>query len=164
MLDDLTQALELVRLPQSARDALDSMQPRAEIRDLRLRLEIGDSGSPIWAAQGRVSGLHSASWGKIPAIDGANLHLWADQDRGTLELDSADLGLTFPGLLRHTLVADRAQGLLRWHRHQDGTLVLDADELLVDTPHIKTRSRLSPRAAEARALSVSGLAGGLPRW
>ncbi|HHH38239.1 MAG TPA: TIGR02099 family protein, partial [Sedimenticola sp.] len=121
--------------------ALEQARPRGELYDLRLRYrETGDA--PRWSASGSIASLSVRPLQQVPGIANLSARFRADQDRGTLTLQSRDLVLQFPGLFRGPLPLNILEGTLDWERLPAGGWRIDTRDLTARNDDISTRTRL----------------------
>ena len=139
-LDDLARILQ-VRLPwQGLREPLQQLQPRGEVRDFRLALDLAGEQTE-WRAQGNFSGITTSPWEDIPGVENLSGQLHGQHDHLQLQLDSRDAKVRFSGLFRNPLELVTLEGRLDILREADQWQIL-SEHLLADTPHIDTRTRL----------------------
>ena len=140
-IDDVARILQ-VRLPwHDLRAPLEQLQPRGEIRDLRLLVDM-DPEHTEWRALGDFSGFGTSSWGDVPGISNLSGSLHGQQNHLVLQLDSRDAIVRFQELFRDPLELVELQGRLDILRDGDRWQVL-SDRLVANTPHINTRTRLA---------------------
>lgn len=139
-LEDVAQLLA-VRPPESGfAQTLTDLQPRGALLDFQLRGVRTQSGM-AWRTQTRFRDLASQPWEGLPGIENISGSLLGNTDHLQLAFDSHDSRLHFPGLFRDPLTAARLQGRVDLTRAGQGWQ-LETRDLLVDSPHIKTRSRV----------------------
>ena len=141
-LDDLIKILQ-VRLPwqDDLREPIEQLQPRGEIRDLRLLANVS-ADKTDWRAKADFAGLATAPWGDVPGVENLSGGLHGQQDHLVLQLDSRDAIVRFEELFRDPLELVELQGRLDILRDGDHWQVL-SDRLVANTPHIDTRTRLA---------------------
>jgi len=151
----------LLPLPAGGREALAGLRPQGELRRLRAGLELApaaDGGAWRIAAppslSGELRGLALIPWGEVPGVANLSAAFHAVEDGLVLELASADPRLEFPQLFRHPLEFRQLHGALAITARPEGGLRVSAEELIADSPHIQTRSRLR--------LDIPFAAGALP--
>ncbi len=141
-LDDLLALAALLPLESEQQEILARLQPRGELLELRVILDLSDSTAPRrWQVAGRLQGLSLQPMDGAPGVRGLDLELSMDQEHGIAVLASNDLELEFPDLFRWPLTGERLSGDLHW-RYGERGLQIHSDEILLDTPDIATRSRL----------------------
>ena len=139
-LDDLARMLQ-VRLPwQGLREPLQQLQPRGEIRDFRLTLDLSGEHTE-WRTQGDFSGVTTSPWGEIPGVENLSGKLHGQHDHLQLALDSRDTKVLFSELFRDPLKLTRLEGRLDILREAEQWQIL-SEHLLANTQHIDTRTRL----------------------
>jgi len=140
-IDDVARILQ-VRLPwHDLREPLEQLQPRGEIRDLRLLVDM-DAEHTEWRALGEFSGVSTASWGDAPGIANLRGSLHGQQNHLVLRFDTRDASVRFEELFRDPLQLLELSGRLdvlldgdHWQVH--------SDRLVANTPHINTLTRLA---------------------
>ncbi len=137
---DLASALALAPLPAEIHAALLAAAPRGELHGLQLRSHPG-AETPHWQIRGRVTGLSSQPWERLPGVSGLALGFAAGPEAGRLDLDSRDLELSLPRLFRDPLFLQRLAGGIEWQRRADG-LQLSSERILARNRHLETWSRL----------------------
>jgi uncharacterized protein (TIGR02099 family) len=139
-IEDAIRILE-VRQPWPAlAEPLARLAPQGELRDLRLQAELGDA-DPKWRARAAFTGLSTATWNRLPGVEGLSGQLHGQQDHLVLQLDSRGAALHFDELFRDPLEFERLYGRLDLLPRTDGWQ-LASDLLEADTPHLRTRTRL----------------------
>ena len=153
-IDDVIRVLQ-VRLPRPALERpLQQLQPRGEIHDLRLTAEIHED-TLNWRGRARFEGAATAPWDDIPGVDNLSGLVHGQQDHLVLDIDSRDSSMRFAGLFRDPLQLERLRGRLDLLRRAEGWQLL-SEELVADTPHIRTRTRfdLGQRSGEPLLLDL----------
>lgn len=139
-IDDVLRILQ-VRLPvEEFRQPIRQLQPRGEIRNLRLLVERSAERSD-WRVQGDLSGITTDPWDDIPGVENISGRLHGQQDHLVVELDSRDASVRFRELFRDPLQLHRLDGRVDLLRDGDAWRV-SSEHLIADTPDIDTRTRL----------------------
>lgn len=133
--------IALVRLSWPAlRNALDNLEPRGDLHDVRLKLNTRQP-RPDWRIEARFEQLTVNRWKQLPGM--ANLSGTLRGTQGVLQvaLDSANSTLQLQPLFRDDLELDRVAGMveLTW---ADDAWRLRTDRLAADAPHLRTVSRM----------------------
>ncbi len=128
-----------------------TIDPRADLRDVRASLSFGDEG-PDWRFAGEVEDLRLEPGAASPGVTGVDGRVRARADQVQLDLDSRDAVVAFDGLFRAPLALDRLTGRLDWQPAPTGGWTLTSDELVLDSPHLSTRNRLLARAVPGEPL------------
>jgi uncharacterized protein (TIGR02099 family) len=147
-LEDLAQLAQAWPLPAAGRDYLIGLAPRGLLHELRLALSASPGAAPRWQAAGRLQGLQVQAFAAIPGIDGLDLTFNTQADQGQAQLTSTALTLDFPELFRAPLYFNRLDGALTWRLDEHKVMHLGASEIALDSPDLKTRSRLLLRMAD----------------
>lgn len=142
---NLDDALALSRpwpLPARLAELRDGLQPRGELRDLRLALD-GGEGPPRWRLSTRFQDLGNHAWRDYPGVNGLSGNAQGDQDRVALQVAAHDAALDWPALFRAPVPVNYLSGALTWQTTGDGGHELSSQALILDTPDIRSVSRLS---------------------
>jgi len=140
-IDDVARILQ-VRWPRKElREPIEALQPRGEVRDLRFRAAISAEHTE-WQLMGKFSGLTTAPWGEIPGLENLEGRLHGQQDRLAVRLDSHDARVRFRDLFRDPIELVDLEGRLDV-LHEDGRWRLRSEQLIANTPHIDTRTRVA---------------------
>lgn len=140
--------LSTAPLPASYLQLLGSSEPRGQARDIRLHFA-GDhleSGYLRLENFGNASGKHL--WpvvGKSDGLGGINLTLYKQPAGWVASVDQRDLVLAIPGMFREPVSIDHLAGDLYWLDRP--TSVIWSDDLVLDNPDMRSRTRLLYRAA-----------------
>lgn len=117
---------DIPALPETVRTALAQLQPRGDLRDLRVGYFPQRTGAERFNLRARAAGLSTAAVGRFPGVEGLAGELAADPTAGVLHLDSEAIRLD-TGRLEQPVSIDRATGTLRWrHDEQGWTFATDA--------------------------------------
>lgn len=97
------------------------MQPRGQLRDVRVRFEMPSSGAAFknFYLSARVEGVRTRSFQSVPAFDNISGVLVCDEASGRFEIDTRQGHVIFSDL-RKPLVVRRAAGTLGWERTEQG--------------------------------------------
>jgi uncharacterized protein (TIGR02099 family) len=141
-LKDLLAIIEMFPLPSSELEqALNTIQPEADLHDLQLRFRETFEG-PRWSGRGRMEGISSTPWKKIPGVNNLNARFWLDQEQGTMALEGSNLQAKLPHLFRNIIELDELGGRIHWQRVPDRGWVLESQRLLARNRDISTATRL----------------------
>lgn len=140
---DLAAIIRMFPLPDpTLEEALDNIQPQSDLRNLRFRYQ--EQGQQAhWSGRGEIDHLDSLPWRHLPGLENLSSRFWFDQDQGTLELDSSQSKILFPGLFRDPLQLEQLQGRLAWQRLEQGGWRIDTKDLQAKNSDITTSTRLS---------------------
>lgn len=151
-IDDVVRMLQ-VRAPWAELgETVDQLQPGGEIRKLRMSANIGDQRFD-WRGTTEFAGLRLASFGDIPGIENISGRLHGQQDHLQITLDSEAATLSINKLFRNPLVFDKLAGQLDFEQREQGWR-LSSEELLADTPHMQSRTRLALTQEPGKPLFV----------
>ncbi|MEO7558441.1 MAG: YhdP family protein, partial [Gammaproteobacteria bacterium] len=98
-------------------EALQALQPRGELHELRLRLIMPNADQTAgrkFSMQTRLVDVTTRAWKNIPAAQNINALLRADERGGVLDIDSRLVKLEFPEMFRAPIMADTLSGRIRW--------------------------------------------------
>jgi uncharacterized protein (TIGR02099 family) len=141
-IEDLLAAITLFPLPNpELEQTLATLAPRSEIHNLKLRY-LGIPDAPEWSAAGEFRDLQLNPWRDIPGIRNLSARFWTNQQGGTLQLESKNTRVEFPGLFRDPIVADELAGQVQWSRLEEGGWRLESPSLSAKNREITTRTRL----------------------
>jgi uncharacterized protein (TIGR02099 family) len=141
-IEDLAGIARVLPLGPRPHEALARLAPCGELRGLDLALHLPHEGTLLWRAAGGLYGLALEPWGDVPGVRGLDLAFRADQHHGVAQLASDGLELKFAELFRWPLEGRRLAGELAWRVPETGGLELESEELILDSDHLRTRSRL----------------------
>jgi len=132
-------------------DALQGLQPRGQIRDLRLSL--WPDNSPRWLIDTRLQAVGLDPWRSVPGIQGLDIHLVGDNEYATLELAGQNMQLDYRRLFREVLPVSQLHGNLSWRQADDGW-TLFSDKLALTTPDLAARAWFEYQHAPDRPPSL----------
>jgi len=120
MLDLAAVAKLADRLPVAAswRERLAALDPHGRLYDFRLGWQDQLSSTGSYSARGSFREVAIRPSGSLPGFSHLSGTLDADEKRGTLSLQTADLSLNFPSVLAAPIKLDRLQGQLSWTMHE----------------------------------------------
>jgi uncharacterized protein (TIGR02099 family) len=128
-------------LPSSGvHETLTELRPTGNLKDFQLALTLGGE-RPLWRIHGKIDALESQPWGDIPGIAGLPLKFQADQDQGSIDLDSGPTSVGFTELFRDPILLNRLQGRVYWQRLASGWQI-STKELSAENDDIHTKTRL----------------------
>ena len=129
-------------LPPALQEALNSLQPRGELRDLRVRLPLVTDGARFedapFSVQTRVVDLATQGWNNIPEISGLDAMLQGDQRSGTLDLDTRQASLIADKWLQASIGLDTLSGQVSW-QHMDGAWRIGTENLRLNNADLDAR-------------------------
>lgn len=120
--------------------ALATTKPVGEVHDLRVSAQLGGD-KPRWRLKAGFAGLESQPWEKLPGVRNLRGELAGNQDVLAVTLASEDAEVLFSELFRDPLAFKRIEGRVDVQRNGQ-TWRLLSDNLIADSPHLSTRSRL----------------------
>ncbi len=114
-------------------DALRTLRPRGELRDLHLRMQMKKADPEKEATnefyiETQLAGVTTQVWKKLPAMQNISARLRADNSGIALEVDSRQVKLDFAKMFRAPIDIDSLSGQLNWQDTGQGWL-LRADNI-----------------------------------
>ena len=148
-IQDVVDILE-VRPPwPRLRDPLGYLQPRGELHDVRLQADLGPDGAD-WRISADFEGISSRPTDRAPGVDNLSGRLHMQTGHLRLELASRDAILDFPNIFRDPLELRELSGRIDLLLGDAGWRLHTA-QLVADSPHIATRTRLDLLARHGRS-------------
>ncbi len=98
--------------------ALQGINPRGEIYDLRAAWQMGDDTR--LQSYARFENLISNAWNRVPPVSDAAGQLWLREDAGQVLIERAVLAVKLPDLFRAPLPLDYLSGQIAWRTGADG--------------------------------------------
>lgn len=140
---------ELVRMtpsgmPKQVRAVLDRA-PQGQLRDLALGLTAPPDTDTAWrwSLAGVGTDLSWRQQGAIPALAGLTATFSANQDGGTLRLDSKDLSLDLNPLFTLPIALSQFDGQLDWHHDADSGWRLSASTIALESADLAGRAQFT---------------------
>ncbi len=99
---------------------LAQLQPRGDLRDAYLKLQLKPDGPPRYFMRARAENLGVKPWKKVPGFEGVDLNFNVDQQSGLINLNSVAASIDTQGLFRERLSVDTLGGQLAWQQGGDG--------------------------------------------
>lgn len=121
-------------LPPVLGEALTGMQPRGELRRVRLHWSPGTADNP-WALGARLHRIQINPWKDIPGISGLSGQLAVHPGQADLQLAGTELQLDYRQLFRQTQPIDRLSGELHWLARTP-----DARDWILTLPHLRLKT------------------------
>ena len=119
---------------------LDALQLNVNLHDASLLLST-DASVEQWHLDGRFSALSTQPWEGVPGVNGLSGAFMADNQQGSLQLDSKQATLDTAGLFRQPLELLSASGSVVWANDKSG-LSVQATDLSVSNSDISLRARM----------------------
>ncbi|PQJ96092.1 hypothetical protein CXB77_09740 [Chromatium okenii] len=146
-LDLITEQLQLADLAAFLRASpwqssaaiapLLAAQPHGRISALKILADHADTAQPWrWNLTAALAGVGAALTATAPGIDGLDGQLTADQDGGTLQLNSSGFTLNAPPHFRAPLVFNQLRGQLNWLRAPANAWQLVGREFVLANPDL----------------------------
>ena len=141
--DDVLDVLASLPLNEaSGMEVLRALDPRADVRDLRLDLSLAEGRVDRWALGARVAGWRSKAWKQVPAVEGADFVFLANPSTGWVAFDAEEVAVTFPRLFREPMSARMLSGTVEWRRDETASAwVVQSRAIDMANEDIATRSR-----------------------
>jgi uncharacterized protein (TIGR02099 family) len=138
-------------LPPALQEALKSLQPQGELRDLRVRLPIVTDGARFedapFSVQTQVVDLVTQAWNNVPEISGLDAMLRGDQHSGTLDLDTHHASFIADKLLQASIGLDTLSGQVSW-QHTDGAWRIGTENLRLNNADLDARLNMHMEFSE----------------
>jgi len=126
---------------------LSQLAPTGKMQKVRAHLLAGAAPEiSLQALSADFSGVSTRAWGKIPATSNFSGQLRGSSKQLQLNLNTREASLIFPHLFRAPLPLSLVQGKLAWQSTATGGWSLNSNELTVESPDLKTISRLAIQA------------------
>ncbi|MEO6696476.1 MAG: DUF3971 domain-containing protein, partial [Gammaproteobacteria bacterium] len=113
-------------------ETVKSLQPQGGLRDFRLRLPLTTEGArsedTLFSVQTQVVDLTTQAWNNVPEISGLDAMLHADQNSGTLNLDTHNVSFIADKFLQTSIEFDTVSGQVSW-QHTDDVWRIGAENL-----------------------------------
>lgn len=124
MEDALPLLLASPRLTTNTREILLATQARGTVQQVKVRLQSEDPLRIATNVQTRIEanlmGVTVSAWKDFPAVENLTATLQADEQGGTLKLDSQASKVFFAKVFREPLEITRATGELSWQHKNEG--------------------------------------------
>ncbi len=124
---------------QKLLQALQGINPRGEIYDLRATWQMGDDTR--LQSYARFENLISNAWNSVPPVSDATGQLWLENNAGQVLIERAVLAVKLPDLFRDPLPLDYLSGQIAWQTGADGWHLM-ARNLRAGNQDIRTRATL----------------------
>ncbi len=121
--------------------AVQVMNPRGELSDLRVDYWPEAPPPQRFSASGRVHGLQLKPWEKLPGVEGVSGLLWADAESGAIRLESSQGQVNFPRLARNSWTFEQLNGTVSWQKKAGGWY-LSGQDLMLDNKDIQAVAEL----------------------
>ncbi|HWQ94787.1 MAG TPA: DUF3971 domain-containing protein, partial [Gammaproteobacteria bacterium] len=129
-------------LPPTLQEALKSLQPQGELRDLRVRLPIVTDGARFedapFSVQTQVVDLATQAWNNIPEISGLDVMLQGDQHSGVLDLNTHNISFKADKILQAPIGLNILSGQVSW-QHADGAWRIGTENLRLNNADLDAR-------------------------
>ena len=118
----LAQATQL--LPIVGVDELAGREPTGELRNLWLRVPLGESAHELFELRADLSGVNVTGFHSAPGATGIDGYLRLTEKQGLVEFKSRNLGLNFPELFDQGWTFRRGEGVVSWQTEAGRTEVV----------------------------------------
>ncbi len=134
----------LAYLPESEQAArLRALAAHGTIANLDAHLARAQSGAlPTYSVKADLVDVGVQPVLRVPGFSGLSAHVEGNEGDGSVRLDAKNVTFELPRMFRTPLVAQSAQGDIRWQRHDDGWYVA-SDELRVATEDGNAQGRIA---------------------
>ncbi len=113
-------ALNSALLSPEWQQQLTQLQPRGDLYEGYLKLQLQAEQAPRYFARARVENFGVNPWKNLPGVDGLDFHFNLDQESGVADLASTAAHIDTNGLFRELLPVERAAGRLAWQHSVKG--------------------------------------------
>lgn len=133
-------------LDETKKSTLAQLQISGELVKSHLII-VADKQIPRWAFCGQLKNYSNHAFDKIPGVKNVTASACSTQERGWLDVNTQSGSVNFKGLFRDPLLLEKVVARLTWLKDQQGWSI-KSKQLFIDTPHIKTESRLAIKLPE----------------
>ncbi len=163
---------KLPALPPVLAEGLAGLQPRGELRAVRLRWSPG-TPDHAWALGARLHRIQISPWKGVPGVNGLSGRLVVHPSQADLQLTGHELQLDYRQLFRQTQAIEHLAGELHWLAR-----TADARDWILTMPHLQlktpetgarlwmqlTQAEQRPLRLDLRAHLDEGPASAVPRY
>jgi uncharacterized protein (TIGR02099 family) len=128
-------------LDKKTASILKDVDPSGTLSELSASIVV-EGNQTAWAFCGELRDFSNGVYEKVPVIKNLTGKVCSTQNKGWLDINAVDSSVYFKNLFREPIKFNTLNGQLTWLR-DDHVLTIDAEQLVVNTPHIATNSRLS---------------------
>ncbi len=115
-------------IPADLRGVLDSYAPSGKVEGLSAKWQGLPTSLRGFSVKGKFENISVRQVGKMPAFTGLSAEIDGDQNAGTLSVNSHQLNVEAPGVLREPLYFQTLTAAVKWGRQ--------GDELKVEVPEL----------------------------
>lgn len=143
-----------ISLPREHRflDWLRAAQPSGNLNRLHLELSGPLTAPSGYRAQGELRAIQFGAYESLPGMRGLSGELALSEESGELRLDSSDLRIALPRLLREPLTLQRIASRIRWRQNPEDWLV-QVQDLVVAARDGRGHGEVELRLPKDRSLS-----------
>lgn len=134
-LESLRELILYTPIPQDKLDLLKKVDPSGTLKDFKLSWSGSKTQAKKFKLSTAFSGLAIQPYEKIPGFTNLTGNITANENEGTLELDSRNASLNFQQVLRWPVPADKLTGEVKWQDFQDKPTIT-ANNLSISNTHI----------------------------
>ncbi len=121
--ETLVSLANFLPLDASLRSQLDSYGPRGSVTDLNAQWQ-GTVNQPIsYTIKGKFTNLALRQVSELPGFMGLSLEIDGSEQEGSATIDTQNLIVDAPKIMREPLFFDRATGRINWRREGDEVVV-----------------------------------------
>lgn len=133
-------------------DWLRAAQPAGSLKRLRLELNGPLSAPTAYMTEVELRAVRFAAHERLPGMRGLSGQLSLTGDGGEFRLDSGDLEIALPNLLREPLAVQRLSSRIRWRQNPDDWFV-QAQNIVMKASDGRARGEVELRLPKDKALS-----------
>ncbi len=141
-LESLREFTSYIPIPAERLVQLENMAPSGLLNKLNVRWKGDDTRTLSYDVNTQFSDLSLKADGNIPGFSKLSGSIQANQNRGTLKLDSKQAMLDLKDILRWPVPLDVAKGDVSW-RNDDGKLVISTRDFNLANAHISGKLNAS---------------------
>lgn len=145
-LETLLSLSNFLPIPADLRAKLDAFAPRGRVDDLMAQWQGTAQQLSDFRIQGKLQNIALNQVGELPGFTGLTATIEGNQDSGRLLLDSRQVSIHAPGVLREPVAFHSLAGNATW-RHENGHLQVDVAQLAVSNAEVEGRAHGSYRTA-----------------
>lgn len=146
-LEAVTALADAIPLPKNLHETIEKLGPRGFI-DFAEAEQLDDNR---YRATARFHQIGINAYGKLPGFANLSGRIKTDQDGGEAQIDSANLGLDYPGVFRNPLAFADLRARLKWQLPKVGGVDLTIESLKLVNDDLKGNAQGSIRLAPGQS-------------
>lgn len=145
-LETLVSLINFVPVPANLRAELDAYAPRGKVENLHAQWQGTPQHLNSFTLSGKFENMALRQVGKMPGFSGLTADINGNQDSGKLHIDSRQLHVDAPDILRESLEFHTLRSNASW-QHLDKELLVDVKELAVSNTDVEGKAHGSYRTS-----------------